>query len=124
MASMEKYTVRGITFRYIHLGEHRVRIPLAHLDKDLREVLHKTTSQTSYTTGKSILEKNGNLICRMVPTAKMKFQQLIRKVFNLMAKKIERHQKKADRQRAKQSGTHRNLRHRGKGYRHRGALTT
>lgn len=91
--TLEKYTVRGVTVRLKHLGHHRIEVITSDRKKELQHTLFKTIRNTAYTE-ETDHNRYGNLECRLLPSDKMSFKQLIQKVVNLIVRCIERYEKK------------------------------
>lgn len=91
--ALEKYGRNDTTVRLKRLGQHKIEVVMSDRKKELQEILRRTVTNTSYTS-ETERTKRGNLVCRLLPNAKMSFNQLIQKVVNLIVRSIERYEKK------------------------------
>lgn len=118
--TLEKHKVRDTVVRIKRLGECRIEIITSDRKKELQMKLFKSIRNVDYTSQVEHT-KLGNLTCRLESSKEMSFNQLVEKIVNLIAPKIERYEKRMS---STEPSTHGQKKKGAKGYRNRPALAT
>lgn len=118
--STVRLKAHGKTVAFIHLGEEKIEFFLSHLCPELREELKTAVCQTSYVNKEETELTDRGLACKLVPTTKLDFNEIKRKVVSLIALRMDHFEKRP--QKAKKNGRKQG-RSRKKGYSNRALAT-
>jgi hypothetical protein len=92
--SWKKYFANGKPVRVKQLGHGYVEILTSGHKRALQEDLCEAITDAKYTEDTKLAE-GGNLICRLLSTSGMRFNELINKLVDLIVCRIEHYEKKS-----------------------------